>query len=164
MNFDLHIGIDYSGRETPNSRTAALQIYAASDTNEPRRIQPPASNAKTYRNWCRKEVASWLIEQAEHSVRFIAGIDHGFSFPIDYFERYGLKSWPEFLNDFCEHWPTDGDDTYVNLIRHRDEGPPDRTGKSTDLRLTEKWTFLSEDLHRNIREFVSRLVDQGRWG
>ena len=24
--------------------------------------------------------------------------------------------------------------------------------------------FLSEDLHRNIREFVSRLVDQGRWG
>ena len=28
--FDLHIGIDYSGRETPVSRTSALQVYSAS--------------------------------------------------------------------------------------------------------------------------------------
>lgn len=28
MNFDLHIGIDYSGRKTPTSRTPALQVYA----------------------------------------------------------------------------------------------------------------------------------------
>jgi hypothetical protein len=26
MTFDLHIGIDYSGRETPASRTPALQV------------------------------------------------------------------------------------------------------------------------------------------
>lgn len=29
MTFDFHIGIDYSGRETPTSRTPALQIYAS---------------------------------------------------------------------------------------------------------------------------------------
>jgi hypothetical protein len=28
----------------------------------------------------------------------------------------------------------------------------------------DRLTFLSEDLHRNIREFVFRLVDLGRWG
>jgi hypothetical protein len=38
MAFDLHIGIDYSGWETPTSRTPALQVYAAFDTKEPRRI------------------------------------------------------------------------------------------------------------------------------
>jgi hypothetical protein len=30
MTFDLHIGIDYSGREKPISRTPGLQVYAAS--------------------------------------------------------------------------------------------------------------------------------------
>lgn len=30
--------------------------------------------------------------------------------------------------------------TYVDLIRDREEGPPDRTGDPTELRLTENWT------------------------
>ena len=60
----MHIGIDYSGRETPTSRTPALQVYAAFDTEEPRRILSPASTEKTYKNWCRKEIAEWLVEQA----------------------------------------------------------------------------------------------------
>ena len=80
-SFDLHIGIDYSGRETPTSRTPALQVYAAFDTEEPRRILSPSSTEKTYKNWCRKEIAEWLVEQAETNITFIAGIDHGFSVP-----------------------------------------------------------------------------------
>jgi len=57
VTFDLHAGIDYSGRETRTSRTPALQFYAAFDTEEPRRILSPALTEKTFKNWCRKEIA-----------------------------------------------------------------------------------------------------------
>jgi hypothetical protein len=40
MVFNLHIGIDYSGRETPVSRTPGLQVYAASGNEEPRAVRP----------------------------------------------------------------------------------------------------------------------------
>ena len=84
MDFDLYIGIDYSGRETPKSRTSALQVYASFESEEPRKILSPASTAKKLKNWCRKEIAERLIDQARTGVSFIAGIDHGFSFPINY--------------------------------------------------------------------------------
>ncbi len=160
--FDLHIGIDYSGRETPTSRTPALQIYAAFDTEEPRRILTPASTEKTYKNWCRKEIAEWLIEQAKKNITFIAGIDHGFSFPLDYFERYRITSWPEFLDDFCEHWPTDSEHTYVDFIRDREEGPPGRTGKPADLRLTEKWTSSAKSVFKfDVQGSVAKSTHAG---
>ena len=100
MLFDLHIGIDYSGRETPTTRTPALQVYAASGHEEPRSIRSPSTTAKTLKNWCRKEVAEWLTEQASQKITLIAGIDHGFSFPISYFERYKLTTWSDCLDDF----------------------------------------------------------------
>ena len=106
MDFDLHIGIDYSGRATPKSRTAALQVYASRGAERPRRVPPPGTSGQTRRNWCRAEIAEWLIDQAQQDIRFIAGLDHGFSFPLSYFELYRLSSWPEFLDDFCTHWPT----------------------------------------------------------
>ena len=75
MTFDLYIGIDYSGRETPTSRTPALQVYAAFGNEEPRRIISPSSTKKTFRNWCRKEIAQWLIEQArKENLSEITGI------------------------------------------------------------------------------------------
>ena len=41
------------------------------------------------------------------------GIDHGFSFPLRYFETHQLKpDWPMFPGDFQRHWPTDGDHTF----------------------------------------------------
>jgi hypothetical protein len=143
MTFDLHIGIDYSGRETPISRTPGLQVYAAPGDDEPRAVRSPKATRGAYRNWCRKEIAEWLIDQARLKVRFIAGIDHGFSFPMNYFEKYGLKTWEGFLEDFCQHWPTDGDHTYVDFIR---EKGPDRTGSATDFRLTEKWTSSAKSV------------------
>lgn len=160
--FDVHVGIDYSGRQKPTSRTPALQVYAAFDAQEPRRVSCPASNEKTFKNWCRKEIAEWLIELAKKDVTFIAGIDHGFSFPIDYFERYRVRTWPVFLDDFTEHWPTDRDDTYVDLIRDRDEGPPDRSGLSTDLRLTEKWTSSAKSVFQfDVQGSVAKSTHAG---
>ena len=128
------------------SRTPALQVYCSFDAEEPRRILSPASTAKTFANWNRREIAGWLIEQARKKVRFIAGIDHGFSFPLSYFERYGIETWPEFLEDFRQHWPTDEEHKYVDFIRDAITGPPDRGGSPTDLRLTEKWTSSAKSV------------------
>lgn len=82
--------------------------------------------------------------------------------PDSYFERYGLKSWPLFLDDFCKHWPTDADHTYVDFIRDREEGPPDRTGDPTDLRLTEKWTSSAKSVFRfDVHGSVAKSTHAG---
>jgi len=143
MAFDLHIGIDYSGRETPISRTSGLQVYAVSAEEEPRAIRTPKNPDGGNWNWCRKEVADWLIEQAHSKVTFIAGIDHGFSFPLNYFQKYKLKTWTAFLDDFCKHWPTDADDTSVESLR---ENNLDRRGSPADFRLTDKWTSSAKSV------------------
>ncbi len=162
MKFDLHIGIDYSGRETPTSRTSALQVYAAFDCEQPRRISSPASTAKTNKHWCRQEIAQWLIDQASKEITFIAGIDHGFSFPLSYFQRYKLKSWSEFLGDFCDHWPTDQEHTYVDFIRDQQSGPPPRSGSSKDLRLTEKWTSSAKSVFQfDVQGSVAKSTHAG---
>ncbi|MFM2094524.1 MAG: hypothetical protein RIS70_1648 [Planctomycetota bacterium] len=162
MSFDLHIGIDYSGRETPKSRTPALQVYCSFDTEEPRRILSPTSTAKTFTNWNRKEIARWLIEQARKNITFIAGIDHGFSFPLSYFERYGIETWPEFLEDFRKHWPTDDEHKYVDFIRDAITGPPDRGGSPTDLRLTEKWTSSAKSVFQfDVQGSVAKSTHAG---
>ena len=81
--------------------------------------------------------------QRESKERFIAGIDHGFSFPVSYFEKFKLKSWDTFLEDFCRHWPTDDDHKYVDFIR---ENLPDRVGSPAEFRLTEKWTSSAKSV------------------
>ena len=162
MTFDLHIGIDYSGRETPKSRTSALQVYAAFEGELPRRILSPSSTDKTFKNWCRQEIAEWLSDQAEQEMTYIAGIDHGFSFPRGYFERYHLGSWQEFLDDFREHWPTDQERTYVDSIRNRDGGPPDRGGTNDELRLTETWTSSAKSVfHFDVQGQVAKSTHAG---
>lgn len=145
VTFDLHIGIDYSGARTPTSRLAGLQVYDAT-TGVPERVITPAAPESKSWNWTRQEIAEWLIEKARSGQQFIAGIDHSFSFPISYFGRFKLASWSEFLEDFVKHWPTHEPDVSVDSIRRRAEGPPDRTGESTDLRLTEKWTSSAKSV------------------
>lgn len=61
MTFDLHIGIDYSGAQTPTSRLAGLQVYAT--TGLPERITTPAAPQSKSWNWTRREIADWLVEQ-----------------------------------------------------------------------------------------------------
>lgn len=136
MTFDLHIGIDYSGAQTPTSRLKGLQVYEAGD-GPPERVLAVPEEGKTHWNWCRTEVANHLIVLAMDGMRFIAGIDHGFSFPLSYFERYGLTSWDEFLTDFVQHWPTHEPHTYVDFIRETDLA---RIGWKNEFRLCERWT------------------------
>ena len=162
MQFDLHVGVDYSGREDSTTRTPALQVYAAFDDEAPRRIDSPSSTPKARRNWCRKEVAQWLMEQASSNIRMIAGIDHGFSFPLTYFDRYGLKNWDQFLDDFCKHWPLDEDHMFVDLIRDDPEREIFRTGSNNELRLTERWTSSAKSVfHFDVQGSVAKSTHTG---
>lgn len=155
MNFDLFIGIDYSGAETPDARLKALQVYTARPGELPlKQCSSALSNNGRPCNWSRKQIAAWLIDLAQQGTRFIAGIDHGFSFPQSYFDRNRLITWPQFLDDFVQHWPTHDDHTYVDFIRdgvsnpQRPEwpGPGLRDGKPIEFRLCERWTSSAKSV------------------
>lgn len=156
-DFDLFIGIDYSGAEAPGSRLKALQVYAARRDGLPEKQAGPARRQDgSPANWTRAELAAWLIALAREDRRFIAGIDHAFSFPQSYFDRYRLKSWPEFLADFSRHWPTDLEHVYVCFIRDgvlkgkpgfdNWPGPGRRVGEPTEFRLCERWTSSAKSV------------------
>ena len=88
----------------------------------------------------RRGIAEWLVEKLAEDVPTLVGIDHGFSFPLRYFEVHGLlPDWPSFLDDFQHHWPTDEDHTYVDCVRDglRGNGAA-RCGDAHWRRLTEK--------------------------
>ena len=151
--FELFIGIDYSGAETPTSRLKALQVYAARPGHVPEKQSGPARTTKGVPvNWARAEIAEWLIDLVRQGVRYIAGIDHAFSFPLSYFERYGLTNWPQFLADFVQYWPTDGEHVCVDfvrdgvLLRHGGPAPGLRTGHTKEFRLCERWTSSAKSV------------------
>jgi hypothetical protein len=133
--FQRRIGIDYSGAETPESSCKGLRVFMAEGTGIPEQAQPPPSPR---RYWTRRGLAEWLCEKLGDEAPTIVGIDHAFSFPLAYFEKYRLSSdWEDFLVDFQHHWPTDARNTYVSFIR---EGNSGRTGERSWFRLTEQWT------------------------
>ena len=92
-----------------------LRVYAADHSSDPSEVAPPPS---LRRYWTRKAIAEWLVDRLSETPLTLVGIDHGFSFPLQYFERYGLPhDWPVFLNDFQEYWPTDQENTYADFVR-----------------------------------------------
>jgi hypothetical protein len=94
----------------------------------------------------------------------IVGIDHGFSFPIRYFETHGLKTdWPEFLDDFQHHWPTDDDNTYVEFIRDGIRGKGSaRSGNSRWRRLTEERAGAAKSVfHFDVQGSVAKSTHAG---
>jgi hypothetical protein len=133
--FDRIIGIDYSGAQTPGDSLSGLRVYLA-DRDAPIEVPPPPSPKKY---WTRRGIAQWLVERLAEDTPTLVGIDHGFSFPLRYFEAHGLKpDWPCFLEDFQHHWPTDEDHTYVDFVREGTAGNgAARTGNSRWRRLTE---------------------------
>jgi hypothetical protein len=45
-----------------------------------------------------------VVERLSEETPTLVGIDHGFSFPVQYFEKYGLShDWTAFLRDFQHH-------------------------------------------------------------
>ena len=135
--FARTIGIDYSGARTPTASLEGLRVYLAEGDSPPDEVFPPPSPRKY---WTRKGVAHWLIERLAEDAPTLVGIDHGFSFPLHYFEVHGLEpDWSSFLDDFQRHWPTDEDHTYVDFVRAGSAGNgAARTGNARWRRLTEE--------------------------
>ena len=133
MRFSRHIGIDYSGAQAPESRLKGLQVYESRNGGTPERIGTPAEGAK---NWTRLEVAQFCASAIASGESVIIGIDHAFSFPMSYMQRFGIETWDRFLDDFMRHWPTADPHTYVEFVREGNQ----RAGETSELRLCEQWT------------------------
>ena len=90
--FTRTIGIDYSGAETPTTSLKGLRVYQAEGDASPVEVAPPPSSRKY---WTRRGIAEWLVERLAEDVPTLVGIDHGFSFPLRYFEHHRIPpDWP----------------------------------------------------------------------
>ena len=130
MQFEHHIGIDYSGAATAKTRSATIQAYQSQINGEISQVASPAAADNRKRNWNRIEIFHWIMSQFEQARPIIIGIDHGLSFPISYFNRHRLNSWDEFLDDFAIHWPTDHPEATVENFRNQSSrlGTNDKCG------------------------------------
>jgi hypothetical protein len=155
IGFDQYVGIDYSGAETPVSSLRGLRVYSADHNSAASEVLPPWSPRKY---WTRRGVAEWLAETLSANRRILVGIDHAFSFPLEYFKHnnvpFDWTNWGAFLEDFQRHWPTDDDHTYVDFVR---EG----TFGNAEARLGRpEWRRLTEDRARTAKS-VFRFDGQG---
>ena len=158
--FQRYVGIDYSGAQTPNASLKGLRVYLAEGKSPPDEVFPPPSPRKY---WTRRGVAEWLIERLTEDVPTLVGIDHGFSFPLRYFEEHGLKfDWPMFLDDFQSHWPTDRD-IYVDFVRDGAVGNgAARKGNARWRRLTEQRAGSAKSVfHIDVQGSVAKSTHAG---
>ena len=86
-----------------------------------------------------------------------------FSFPIDYFKRYKLKSWDQFLSDFCRHWPTDQKGIQVDMVRSGIDGEsPKRSGSNCEFRLVETWSSSAKSVFQfDVQGSVAKSTHAG---
>jgi hypothetical protein len=159
--FDRYIGIDYSGAKTPTESLKGLRVYMAGRVSSPTEVLPPPSPRKY---WTRRGVAEWLLDRLSEGEASLVGIDHGFSFPLEYFERHRLPhDWPAFLEDFQRHWPTDGDHVYVDFVRHGLAGNfAARSGDPRWRRVTEKRAGAAKSVfHFDVQGSVAKSTHSG---
>jgi len=158
--FARYIGVDYSGAETPSASLKGLRVYVAVADLAPTEVLPSPSPRKY---WTRRGVAQWLVERLAEDVPTLVGIDHGFSFPLRYFEAHGLKpDWPTFLEDFQHHWPTD-EDIYVDFVRDGAAGfGAARMGNARWRRLTEERAGAAKSVfHFDVQGSVAKSTHAG---
>jgi hypothetical protein len=159
--FARYIGIDYSGAQTPTCSLPGLRVYQATPASGPQEVMPPPSPRKY---WTRREIAEWLWQELSTGPPAIVGIDHAFSFPLQYFERHQLRlDWPEFLVDFKLHWPTDEDNMYVCFVREGMWGKAAaRSGDPRWRRLTELRARTAKSVfHFNVQGSVAHSTHAG---
>lgn len=159
--FARYVGIDYSGAETPNSSLKGLRVYAADGTAEAVEVLPPPSPRKY---WTRRGLAEWLAGTLQKGPSTIVGIDHAFSFPLQYFEVHRLPlEWPLFLEDFHRHWPTDAEHMYVDFIRNGAHGNgAARMGNARWRRLTEQRAGGAKSVfHFDVQGSVAKSTHAG---
>jgi hypothetical protein len=105
-----------------------------------------------------------LAARLAEDVPTIVGIDHGFSFPLRYFELHQLApDWPTFLEDFQRHWPTDAEHTYVDFVRDGAAGNgAARTGNARWRRITELRAGSAKSVfHFDVQGSVAKSTHAG---
>ena len=158
--FTRTIGIDYSGAETPTASLKGLRVYMDQGEASPVEVQPPPSPRKY---WTRRGIAEWLVERLAEDIPTLVGIDHGFSFPLRYFEVHGLlPDWPSFLDDFQRYWPTD-ENIYVDFVRYGSVGDgAARMGNARWRRLTEERAGGAKSVfHFDVQGQVAKSTHAG---
>jgi hypothetical protein len=159
--FERYVGVDYSGAETPTSSLPGLRVFMADGAFPPVEVQPPPSPRKY---WTRRGVAEWVLALLSGRESALVGIDHAFSFPLRYFEKYGLPhGWDGFLDDFQRHWPTDEDDVYVDFVRDGSCGNgAARAGERKWRRLTDVRSGTAKSVfHFDVQGSVAKSTHAG---
>lgn len=159
--FDRFIGIDYSGAETATSSLKSLRVYVADRVSPPAEVAPPPGPKKY---WTRRGIATWLEQALSEEPRALVGIDHAFSFPMRYFEKYRLPpDWGKFLIDFQRHWPTDEDHLYVDFVCDGSHGRGAfRTGNTRWKRLTDRRAGAAKSVfHFDVPGSVAKSTHAG---
>ena len=140
--FNSYVGIDYSGAATSSTRLATLQVYVSKPGQLPTQVHAGSWQSSKVVNWTRIELAEWLSNYLSVNPGSIVGIDHAFSFPVNYFMRNELSDWNEFLADFIQHWPCHEPGHTVQQFRIKSK----RNGDSTELRITDRWTSSAKSV------------------
>ena len=163
--FERYLGIDYSGAQTPMNSLPGLQVYEATPNRLPYEIKATQSifgqSKKKY--WSRKGIAEFLAHELQEGPCTLVGIDHGFSFPLSYFETHSLAhDWHKFLDDFQQHWPTNLDHMKVDFIRNGIEGNGvARMGNSRWRRLAEQRCGAKSVFHFDVQGSVAKSTHTG---
>lgn len=141
--FGRFLGVDYSGAGLPTEGLPGLRVFAAELGGSPGEVLPGRGGGKY---WTRRGLAEWLEGELREGPPTLVGIDHGFSFPQRYFAAHGLEpDWDGFLDDFCRHWPTDGDLTSVEAVRRG------RCGQGAARGGNSLWRRLAEERSRGAK-------------
>lgn len=159
--FRRYVGIDYSGAATPMSSLPGLRVFLADVSSMPSAVPPPTDRS---RHWTRLGIAQWLAELISEDVPTLIGIDHGFSFPLRYFEQHDLPhDWSAFLDDFCRHWPTDNLTLRVEHVRTGVAGNgAARSGNAKWRRLTEIRAGAAKSVfHFDVQGSVAKSTHAG---
>lgn len=158
--FQRYVGIDYSGAKSPEASLPGIRVYLAEGNGDAEEILPPPG-AKKY--WSRRSLAEWLSVSLSEPVPSLVGIDHGFSFPLAYFEAHGLAgNWTDFLDDFHLHWPTDEAHMYVDFVRDGVYGRgAARGGNARWRRLCEKQVGAKSVFHFDVPGSVAKSTHAG---
>ncbi len=157
--FQRYVGIDYSGAETPDSSLSGLRVYEARRGIPATEVGPPPSPRRYF---TRREIAEWLVKALSTGTPTMVGIDHGFSFPLQYFQKYDLPlDWPLFLDDFRLHWPTD-EAIYVDFVRDGSNGNgAARSGSTRWRRFAEVRAKAKSVFHFDVPGSVAKSTHAG---
>ena len=162
--FERYFGVDYSGAETAESSLKGLRVYAAKQVEEPYEVRPQVHPSLGHRKyWTRRGIGQWLASELSTSATTLVGIDHGFSFPLEYFEMHNLPfDWNVFLDDFQRHWPTDEEHMYVDFVRDGLHGNGAmRRGTTTWRRITERRCRAKSVFHFDVQGSAAKSTHSG---